>query len=165
MPRQLARVRPGDPITAAAFNALVDTVNLLARTTGSFPVEVRRNAAGIQIGLARPLVLRKGKLDQPLAYRSSAGALVSLYGGEPGSETVSGDKATAHDWHLLPGESLDAGTTVTLARIDSHWYVIAAACEAEPGAGTPSSSGFAASSFTSTAALAGPHILPFNWGS
>ncbi|MGE0609283.1 MAG: hypothetical protein AB7O62_19485 [Pirellulales bacterium] len=49
---QLPRVLPGQPITAAAFNALVEAVNRLSAIGGSYPIEVRRHPAGVQISLA-----------------------------------------------------------------------------------------------------------------
>jgi hypothetical protein len=48
----LRRVQPGEPISAALYNALVDAVNRLLNVTGSFPIEVRRHPAGVHVSLA-----------------------------------------------------------------------------------------------------------------
>jgi hypothetical protein len=52
MSHKLRRVQPGEPITAAAYNRLVDAVNMLLSTTASFPIEIHQSAAGVHIGLA-----------------------------------------------------------------------------------------------------------------
>jgi hypothetical protein len=55
MTSRLRRVEPGEPITAAAFNALVDALNQALRITGAFPVEVRRHPGGTHIELVSSL--------------------------------------------------------------------------------------------------------------
>lgn len=52
MPRKLARVRRGDPISAEQHNLLVDAINALQEITVSGPLELRRHAGGVQLGLA-----------------------------------------------------------------------------------------------------------------
>ena len=46
-------VRPGDLISAAKFNEVVDGVNALGQISGSYPIEVVRDAMGVRIGIAR----------------------------------------------------------------------------------------------------------------
>jgi hypothetical protein len=45
-------VQPGEIISAAAYNALVDAINPLLSMSGSYPIEVRRHAAGVHVSLA-----------------------------------------------------------------------------------------------------------------
>ncbi|HVU87354.1 MAG TPA: hypothetical protein VHD36_08530 [Pirellulales bacterium] len=46
-------VRPGDLISAAKFNEVVDAVNALGQISGSYPIEVAHDDMGVRIGLAR----------------------------------------------------------------------------------------------------------------
>ena len=49
---RLRRVQPGEIISAAAYNALVDAINPLLSISGSYPIEVRRHAAGVHVSLS-----------------------------------------------------------------------------------------------------------------
>lgn len=51
--KKLHHVKPGDPITAAAYNALVDQVNALVSLTVAPPLMIQRQCTGWQIGLAQ----------------------------------------------------------------------------------------------------------------
>ena len=48
----LKRVQPGDAVSAAVFNAVVDAVNGVLKLSGSYPVEVRRHGGGMHVSLA-----------------------------------------------------------------------------------------------------------------
>lgn len=150
-------------------------------STARIHVRRRDMGSGLKYRRRGPVVgsnLRKGKLRAALSYRSSAGADVDLYKGAPGSETVSGTRVRAYDWHLLPGESLAAGVTVTVAFIGGYWYVVAAACDPDPnitapggggggGAGGGSSGSTAtlvAQPANSNPALWPPTTMAFPWG-
>lgn len=52
MPGRLRRVEPGEPVSAATFNALVDAVNQALRITAAFPLEVRRHPGGVHVSLS-----------------------------------------------------------------------------------------------------------------
>jgi len=45
-------VRPGDPISAAVFNEVVDALNALGQISGVYPIEVDHDAAGVRVALA-----------------------------------------------------------------------------------------------------------------
>jgi Phage Tail Collar Domain len=53
MAAPLRAVRPGDAISAAKFNEVVDALNALGQLTGVYPIEVQQDAAGVRIGIAR----------------------------------------------------------------------------------------------------------------
>ncbi|HEY4309845.1 MAG TPA: hypothetical protein VGN12_10375 [Pirellulales bacterium] len=46
-------VNPGDLISAAKFNEVVDALNALGQISGSYPIEIARDAMGVRVGLAR----------------------------------------------------------------------------------------------------------------
>jgi len=78
MASQLPRVRPGDPIRAATFNALVDAVNGLLGLTTAFPLEVQKTRGGIHLRIARLPMLRYVVLHedvQPRQFDKPAGIL------------------------------------------------------------------------------------------
>jgi len=52
MPAPLQPVRPGDLVSAATFNEVVEALNSLGQITGAYPIEVAHDAAGVRIGLA-----------------------------------------------------------------------------------------------------------------
>jgi hypothetical protein len=74
MSSKLRRVQPGEPITAAAFNALVDAVNRLGQVTAAFPLEVRRTPGGVHVSLAYTEHEALAELTAPLAPGGSATA-------------------------------------------------------------------------------------------
>ncbi|MBI2826701.1 MAG: hypothetical protein HYX69_18675 [Planctomycetia bacterium] len=45
-------VRPGEAISAARFNEVVAALNEVSRISGSYPIEIQRDAAGVRIALA-----------------------------------------------------------------------------------------------------------------
>src|SRR5579863_3718146 len=53
MPATISPVRPGDLVSAAKFNELVDALNSLGQITGNYPIEVCHDGSGVRIGLAR----------------------------------------------------------------------------------------------------------------
>jgi hypothetical protein len=46
-------VNAGDLISAAKFNEVVDALNALGQISGSYPIEISRDATGVRVGLAR----------------------------------------------------------------------------------------------------------------
>ncbi len=52
MPVPLQPVRPGDLVSAATFNQVVDALNALGQITGAYPIEVAHDASGVRIALA-----------------------------------------------------------------------------------------------------------------
>lgn len=80
-------------------------------------------------------------LDAALAYQTSTGSLASVYVGSPGSQTVTAWKVRAYDWHLLPGETVPAGTHATLQWHHGYWYVDIAACDPDVNATAPGGGG------------------------
>ena len=67
-----------------------------------------------------------GKLDADLDYGSSA--VVSIWTGDPNSETDSTENETAYCWLLETGETIPSGTKVIIKKINGFWQVIAARC-------------------------------------
>jgi len=55
MPAPIRPVQPGDPISAARFNEVVDALNASARISGAYPICVSHDAAGVRIELASQL--------------------------------------------------------------------------------------------------------------
>ncbi|HEY2840275.1 MAG TPA: hypothetical protein VGJ26_14055, partial [Pirellulales bacterium] len=53
MPAPIRPVQPGDLISAAKFNEVVDALNALGRISGAFPICVSHDAAGVHIELAQ----------------------------------------------------------------------------------------------------------------
>src|SRR5690242_9837198 len=53
MPAPIRPVQPGDPISAAKFNEVVDALNALGRISGAFPICVSQDSAGVRIELAQ----------------------------------------------------------------------------------------------------------------
>ena len=65
-----------------------------------------------------------GKLDKTLSYDGSA--TVSVWTGDSGSESDSGENIEAEEWCIqAAGGSLPANTWVVCERINGHWYVTA----------------------------------------
>jgi hypothetical protein len=53
MPHSLKPLRPGEPVAADRFNEVIDRLNVLSGITGAYPIEVQRQAGGLQVSLAR----------------------------------------------------------------------------------------------------------------
>ncbi len=78
---ELHRVRPGDPVTARAFNALVDAVRPLGRMTATPPLSVSRDAAGVRIALAWVPRWEVVELTESLSTGGTASAKIKWYDG------------------------------------------------------------------------------------
>jgi hypothetical protein len=124
---RIQRVQPGEPISAATFNALVDAVNALLGMTAAGGIKLLKHPGGLHLAQSgNPLALRLGKLDGTLAFGGSA--MCSFWTGGPGSEADSAQDATVYCWLLQAGESIANGSKVVVALINGYWQVIAAAC-------------------------------------
>lgn len=53
MPHNLRPLKPGEPPSADRFNEVIDRLNVVSGITGVYPIEVQRQAGGLQIALAR----------------------------------------------------------------------------------------------------------------
>jgi hypothetical protein len=96
MPAKLKRVRPGMPVTAASYNALVDAVNALAGVSGALPIEVRHHPGGTVISLAYQ---EKEAVCELLAAMSAGGSAAAKLLAHDGVSWVDADTAeiTVHD--------------------------------------------------------------------
>lgn len=81
MSSPLRRVEPGQPITAAAFNALVDAINQVRSISGAYPIEVRRHPGGIHVSLAVQEKDAVVQLTSPLSSGGSASAKILHFDG------------------------------------------------------------------------------------
>lgn len=64
---RLKRLGEGQRVTATAYNALVDAVNLLLNTTVAAPLVLKRTPAGLHLALASQPRLELVEVEQPLA--------------------------------------------------------------------------------------------------
>ena len=125
----LSHVSPGQAISAAHYNKLVDAVNSLASFSACPPITLHKGPSGIQIALAGGLSgLKHGKLDGSLVF--GATAVCSIWTGTVNAETDSGVNETVACFLLNSGESLPATSRVVIAMIDGKYYVIAISCPA-----------------------------------
>ena len=123
----LPHVRPGDPISAARFNQLIDTVNSLASFSVTPPLIQHKGPGGIQIALSGGISgLKHGKLDDNLVFGSTA--VCSIWTGTVNAETDSGANEIVACFLLNAGESIAATSKVTIAMIDGKYYVISRNC-------------------------------------
>src|SRR4051812_611313 len=87
MAKQLRRARPGEIISAARFNELVDALNTVLSITAAFPLEVHSHTGGIHLALA---------VHEREAYVQLTGSLSS------------GGSATGKIKHLVGSSWVDA---------------------------------------------------------
>lgn len=73
MPRNLKRVRQGDPITASSHNALVDTANLITRLRVSAPLEMGIQSTGIYLNSRRESLRQTKRVQLTGAVNPSTG--------------------------------------------------------------------------------------------
>src|SRR5262245_43110371 len=78
---RLRHVRPGEAITAAAHNALVDAVGRLDKVTAALPLEVRRLPGGIHLSLAHEERVAVAQLAGSLTAGGAAAANVLWWTG------------------------------------------------------------------------------------
>jgi hypothetical protein len=96
MTSRLRRVEPGEPITAATFNALVDALNQALRITAAFPVEARRHPGGTHISLAFTEREALVELTSSLSSGGSATARILHFDGDDWIDADS-DTIEVHD--------------------------------------------------------------------
>ncbi len=127
MPAKLKRVRPGSPITAAAYNALVDAVNELASIGGAYPIEVRRHPGGVVVSLAYQDKEAVCELSAALSAGGSAAAKILAY---DGADWVDADTAEIAVHDVIGSFEFDAGDRV-LTRFNRQaglWIIWNGAC-------------------------------------
>ena len=93
---KLKRVQPGEVVSAAAYNALVDAVNPLLSISGSYPIEVRRHAAGVHVSSAYVDKDAHVELTADLHSGGSATAKLLHFDGEDWQDAET-DSITVHD--------------------------------------------------------------------
>ena len=93
---RLKRVQPGEIISAAAYNALVDALNPLLNMSGSYPIEVRRHPAGVHVSLAYADKDAHVELTSELHSGGSAAAKVLHFDGQDWQDGET-DSMTVHD--------------------------------------------------------------------
>lgn len=78
MTRGLRRLEPGEPVTPAAVNALVDAVRSLARLAVPGAAAAHRSPAGVALGTVLPPRLAWLEIDEPLEPRRDDGTARAL---------------------------------------------------------------------------------------
>ena len=73
MPHSLQPVKTGEPVAADRFNEVIDRLNVVSGITGVYPIEVQRQAGGLQVSLARQFkawLFQIQPFDEPAATTS-----------------------------------------------------------------------------------------------
>lgn len=98
MSSRIRRVAPGEPISAALFNALVDSIERLGNLTGAFPIEVHRHPGGLHVALASAEREALARLTTALAPGGTATAQILWHDGSAWQDAETG-AVELHDDH------------------------------------------------------------------
>lgn len=128
----LSRVSRGDPITADAYNSLVDEVVRLGKLSGAAPIEVSHLPGGPVVRLVADDDWGEGQLTSTLA-RGTIGtptsATMLLYQqNADGSYTLGSTSETVLDVGYLPAASLTTSTNIRWKRKGAHRYYDGGGC-------------------------------------
>lgn len=81
MPMRLSHVRPGEPLTAAGFNALVDALNGLLQLSAASPLQMVRTPAGLHVTTGYAEHEAYVRLSAALSRGGSAAARIQWFDG------------------------------------------------------------------------------------
>lgn len=95
-----------------------------------------------------PRTVLKGKLDSAMVKGGSSTMSVYAFGGS--AEAWTGETITVFDWVLSTGQTIEAGSNVEIGYMGGRWYVIAAQCDSDANAVSPSAASLAITMKTAT---------------